>query len=437
MAWRAVTLVALAALALPATSAAPSATWPAASFEPGPLLGIVYESTGWKLGRIDPASLEATGKTILVGRSSGSWAFSPNRSLLAVATETLVGRSIVRVVDTASLGQRTVVRLGGSLGPVAWPVPERILALSPNGGTGTLEVVAYNPVARRLVRRAKTGGALLRAARTPAGFALLLGPKQGFGFARFVVVGRNGDLRSTTLDVVAGWKQPEGAPYVFQQRMPGLAVDPPGGRAFVIPPENRVLEIDLATLSVREHDLSQAVSLLGRLRNWLEPAAQAKGSEGPVRVARWLGNGLIAVSGSDSHATVRAGRIERQVWTPAGLTLIDTRTWSGRTVDDRVSSFAFADGLLLATGSSYDSAADARSSMGLVAYSPYGEARFALFADRSPWVSAVVDGRAYIGFGGGPGQTLSIVDLATGNVIGKREGILPQLLLGPADPWWG
>lgn len=428
MAWRAVTLLALAALAFPATSAAPSASWPTSSSQPGPLLGIVFESTRWRLARIDPGSLEAmAGPSIVVGRSSGSWAFSPDRSLLAVATETLVGRRIVRIVDPASLRQRTAVRLTGYLGPVAWPAPDRVLALSPDWGTGEVEVVSYDPLARRLVRRTTIDGTVLRTVRTPGGFVLLVGPKEGFGPARLVVVDANGALRSTTLDVVAGRQQPEGEPYVFRRREPGLAVDPEGGRAFVVTPESHVVEIDLATLAVREHDLSQTVSLLGRLHDWLEPAAQAKASEGPVRTARWLGNGLLAVSGSDSHATVSAGRIERQTWTPAGLKLIDTATWSVRTVDDRVSGFVFADGLLLATG----------STIGLVAYGPYGDTRFALFPDRSPWVSAVVDGRAYVGFGGGPDQTLTVVDLATGQVVGERQGILPQLLVGRADPWTG
>jgi hypothetical protein len=430
MAWRVVTLLALAALAVPATSAAPSATWPASSSQPGPLLGMVFENTRWRLARIDPGTLEAmTGPSIVVGRSSGSWAFSPDRSLLAVATETLVGRRIVRILDPASLRQRTAVRLTGYLGPIAWPAPDRVLAISDccAYNPSKIEVVSYDPLARRLVRRATIDGTRLRAVRTRGGFVLLVGPEEGLGATRLVVVDANGGLRSTALEVVAGHTQPEGEPYVFRRRLPGLAVDPEGGRAFVVTPESHVVEIDLATLAVREHDLSQTVSLLGRLHDWLEPAAQAKASEGPVRTARWLGNGLLAVSGSDSHATVSAGRIERQTWTPAGLKLIDTATWSVRTVDDRVSGFVFRDGLLLATG----------STIGLVAYGPYGDTRFALFPDRSPWVSAVVDRRAYVGFGGGPDQTLTVVDLATGQVVGERQGILPALLLGPADPWSG
>ncbi|MEX2210210.1 MAG: hypothetical protein WD689_00400 [Gaiellaceae bacterium] len=427
MAFRGAMLLALVALALPATSAAPSATWIAAPADSGPVLGLVWEGTGWRLARIEPASLEPTGRRVYVGRSWGSWAFAPDRSLLAVAAQTVTGRSVVRILDPASLQQRSTVRLTHDLGAVAWPAPDRVLALSPGAGFGAIEVVAYDPLARRVVRRAKLTGTLLRTARTPGGLALLLGPEEGLGTARFAVVDANGVLRTTALDLIAGLQQPDGEPWVFRQRMPGLAVDPDGGRAFVVPAEGRVLEIDLATLAVHQRELSVPVSALGRLRDWLEPAAQAKASDGPVRYARWLGNGLLAVSGSDNQATVRAGRIERQTSTPAGLKLIDTQTWSVRTVDERARGFLYSEGLVLATG----------GATGLVAYSPYGEHRFTLFAGREPWISSVVDGKAYVGFGGGPDQPMSIVDLGRGEVVGERQGIVPQLLLGAADPWSG
>jgi hypothetical protein len=426
MAVRLATLLGLAVLALPATSAAPSASWRAGPTD-GPVLGIVFEGDGWRLARVEPDRLEPTGRRIYVGPSWGSWAFSPDRSLLAVAAQTIAGRDVVRIVDPASLTQRSTVRLTHDLGAVAWPRPNRVLALSPGRGWGAVEIVAYDPLARRVVRRSTVKGTLLRTGRTPGGFALLLGPEDGLGTARFAVVDANGVLRTTALDLIAGLKQPDGEPWVFRQRMPGLAVDPQGGRAFVVPDGSRLLEIDLATQSVQERELSEPVSVLGRLHDWLEPAAQAKGSDGPFRYARWLGNGVLAVSGSDHQATVRAGRIERQTSTPAGLKLVDTDTWSVRTVDERASGFVFAEGLVLASG----------AAIGLVAYSPYGEERFALFPGRSPWVSAVIDGRAYVGFGGGPGQTLSVVELATGRLVGEREGIMPQLLLDAADPWSG
>jgi hypothetical protein len=440
MALRGVILLALVALALPATSAAPSATWPATSAGTGPLLGLVYEGA-WRLAHIESDSLEASGRRVYVGPNSGSWAFSPDRSLVAVAAQTVTGRSVVRIIDAVSLAQQAMVRLTYDSGAIAWPARNRLVALSPGRyGASIVEVVSYDPLARRVVHRRKVTGTLLRTARTPDGLALLLAPAdEGMGQARLAVVDRDGRVRTVALDLIAGWTQPDGEPYVFSQRVPGLAVDPEGGRLFVVPAESRALEVELATLTVRERPLSERVSLLGRLHNWLEPAAQAKASDGPVRYARWLGGGMLAVTGTDGKATVRNSRVERQEWRPAGLQLVDTSPWSVRTIDERASSFVLADGLLLATGSSvtYESGTETRSSMGLVAYGRDGDERFALFPDREPWIAGVVEGRAYVGFGGGSGQTLSVVDLATGQVVGRHEGIVPQLLLGAADPWSG
>ena len=51
-----------------------------------------------------------------------------------------------------------------------------------------------------------------------------------------------------------------------------------------------VAEVDLASGRVGYHEVHEPVSLLGRLRNWLEPAAEAKTAEGAERQAVWVGN---------------------------------------------------------------------------------------------------------------------------------------------------
>ena len=79
-------------------------------------------------------------------------------------------------------------------------------------------------------------------------------------------------------------------------------MEPSGSRALVVPAGNRVAEVDLETLEVRYHELSEPVSLLGRLRDWLQPAAHAKTIDGPDRNAVWLESGLVAVSGANSAA---------------------------------------------------------------------------------------------------------------------------------------
>ena len=87
----------------------------------------------------------------------------------------------------------------------------------------------------------------------------------------------------TLNEVPAGWEQIEGtddSDYRARQSVPGLAVDPEGKRALVIPAGGRVAEVDLDSMEVAYHELSEPVSLWGRLRNWLEPA---RGGEGHRR----------------------------------------------------------------------------------------------------------------------------------------------------------
>jgi hypothetical protein len=82
-------------------------------------------------------------------------------------------------------------------------------------------------------------------------------------------------------------------------------------------------------MQVRYHDLTEPVSLLGRLRDWLEPAAHAKMVDGPDRNAVWLPSGLVAVSGN-----TYASEGDTLDVTPAGLSLIDPSDWSTRRVSD-------------------------------------------------------------------------------------------------------
>lgn len=89
----------------------------------------------------------------------------------------------------------------------------------------------------------------------------------------------------------------------------------------------------------RWDELSQPVSLLSRLRDWLDPAADAKISFGWSREADWLGDGLVAVSGSDYHGLSS---------TLAGLKLIDTEAWGVRTLDPGASVHRLAEGTLFA-----------------------------------------------------------------------------------------
>jgi hypothetical protein len=195
--------------------------------------------------------------------------------------------------------------------------------------------------------------------------------------------------------------------------VPGLAIDRDGRRAFVVAP-GLVAEVDLRTLAVSYHSLRPARSLLGRVRRWLDPEAQAKDVSGPVRSAQWLGDGRLAVTGADED-----GRRVRA----AGLALVDTRGWSARTIDPSASDVRVADGLLLAGG----------GTLGLAAYAFDGSEAFHLFAGRQAWVSQVHAGRAYVGVGGE--DAVRVVDLATGREIGRRSAP-PWLVTAAPTSWW-
>jgi hypothetical protein len=194
--------------------------------------------------------------------------------------------------------------------------------------------------------------------------------------------------------------------HAVDHRSPGLAVDPEGRRAFVVAPRV-VAKVDLASLRVSYHELGSR-----------EPAAVAKTSTGFWRRAQWLGGGLLAVSGSDSTS------MRTQ---PAGLLVVDTRTWRVRTLDRGASAFVLEGGLLLATGSG-----------GFAGYDLDGAKRFALFDGLQAFVAEVYRGRAYVWVtrAGGPQEPLRIVDLASGQVVGERGAPLPRLLDGIAGSWW-
>jgi hypothetical protein len=111
---------------------------------------------------------------------------------------------------------------------------------------------------------------------------------------------------------------------------------------------------------------------------------------------------------------------------PAGLQLIDTDTWSVRTLDSGVDSFQRFGSDLLATGSTWDSSSYERPGIGLVDYGPDGSRRFTALAGQALYLSLVFRNRAYVY--DADGSTARVVDLRSGKVSGQRTAPLPWLL---------
>jgi hypothetical protein len=349
------------------------------------------------------------------------WSFSAGSSRLALARNGRFAVRSVRLVDVARFRVDADLRLGGGpIGALAWLGPGPLLAVQEVCCSNAQRLLAVDVARRRVTARRALPGSVLRLEQARRELVLLLGRRGRVGEARLGVADAHGRLRVVRLGRIAAGVSLEVTGMIrSRSSIPGLAVDPAGRRAFVVAP-GLVAVIDLRSLAVSYHRPARSASLLARIHAWLEPNAEAKSAYGPSRVAHWLGGGLLAVTGSDAH-----GRTSK----PAGLVLVDTRSWSVRTIDEKAVDVVAAGDLLLVTG----------NGLGLTAYGLDGKRRFRLFDGETTWIDRVFAGKAYVGISGaaGPKGGLRVVDLARRRTIGERPMPIPWLLLEASSGWWG
>jgi hypothetical protein len=191
-------------------------------------------------------------------------------------------------------------------------------------------------------------------------------------------------------------------------RSPGLAVDRAGNRAFIVGEGEPVAEVDLASGAVSYHPLALRV-----------PARAAKSISGPTLSAEWLGNGLLAVTGTIYGGIDESTHLIRQ--TPVGLRIVDTGTWSVRTSDPAVSWIVRSGPWLVATP----------NGGGLRWFDLHGTPRGQLFGTRRVGDRALLGSRMLVRAGAEP-RTL-LVDLAAGRVVGAApppDSSLPGFFVG-------
>jgi hypothetical protein len=380
------------------------------------VLAFAFDAGAASLTALDPSTFRPQGTPLDVRGCSFGWSFSPDRSRLVAGDN--YGR--VRFVGTTPL--RTLGELrtkaNAPLAASAW-LGNRVLGVwhSPRG----VDVRVIDPDALRVLRLRSLAGSLQSAARTANGFVLLLGPRAGIGAARLAVVDAVGDARLVRLAQIHAGQAPfdHSRVAVVRHARPGLAVDPNGNRAFVVGAGAPMAAVDLGTLAVAYHPLDRAFA--------------AKGApDGPNRYARWLGDGRLAVYGSDDHGSLVRGNIEMRT-TSAGIRIVDTASWRTTTLDAGASALAIAGGGLLASASNWDSRTRSQWGIGLVAYEPDGPTRFHLFGDQPTYVQAAGD-RA-LAFRSGPPR-YSVVDTTSGRVVDEVAGrAVPLLLDGDASSW--
>jgi hypothetical protein len=313
------TAAALAAiLALPAAHAAGKSQ---------PVLGIDGRESAGRLAWFDPASLSVLrGRRVPLAGHTGSWTFSADRSVLAIAARGYPGIRFVnargmRLLGTLVLPHDSEAYIAG----LAWARPDRLLVAVSTGQGGFVALI--DPQRRREIRRMDIGS-VRAATAVPGGVALLLGPATGLGSAQLALVDADGTVRRATIDRIQIGTAPSQTEndVRIDVREPGFAVDRAGRRAYVVGGDFTVAAIDLDSLAVAYHSPSTRTL--------------AKNVTGPSRQAAWLGNGMLAVSGVDYMGS--------EDGVPVGLRLVDTRDWSFRTVDPSVGSFELGDGALVA-----------------------------------------------------------------------------------------
>jgi hypothetical protein len=385
---------------------------------PARLLGISWAHRG-SLARFDPLTLRVLpGRRVRLEGAPTSWSYSPDRKKLAIGLE----GSRVQIVDVRRMRKvkGTVVRpvLGLNVEALAWLRPRRILGVDAAG------FFVVDPVARRVLRRPVVLWRLVRLTVSRDALVVLLANPTSLEPVRLAAISPEGRVRSVTLSrILGGTKEPEDDNHLPERWEPALAVDAEGRHAFAIGADSSVAEVDLRSLTVEYHSLSERVSPAERVRNWLEPEAAAKGPLGGLRLHAELADGFLAVAGENGSG-------------PAGLRVIDTTDWTTRTIEPRATGFVFA-GTSLVTfqGALYDPD-DPKGGIGLRGYGIDGRQLFHLFGDRPIFSVPTVGTRAWVHTGDG---SFTAVDTATGAIVAelrpRTPEYFPQLFLGAAQRW--
>lgn len=332
----ALALIVGAGAAVAAASNESSAEQGVAGAVPKVLLAIRWQHDRGTLVRLDGRTLRQAARGLPLGRFTSSASFSPDRRQLVLAREQ---PTALRFVDLTTLRRSfdLPLRETGFATTTAWLTARRLLALVSLDDGGHLLLVV-DPVARRIVSRQTIDGRIEQIGRGRERLLLLLAPADRIGAARLLAAGPDGRIETAPLPRTLAGSRKDGSSPLLHGRLPGLAVDADGGRAYVLAAGAPVAEVELKTMHVSYRQLHQQRSLSSRLAAWLLPSAQAKGIAGPQRQALWLGDGVLALTGVDDQTSIDAKGNWHYRFDPAGLTLIDTRTWSRRTIDDRVTT---------------------------------------------------------------------------------------------------
>ncbi len=368
-----------------------------------PLVGL----TGTSVVRVDPVTLSPIGRSAAIPFYWGSAALSSDGAQLAVGSN---NSGTLRFFDLRGMRSLGDVKLATWADGLAWLGP-RLLVARLSLATGT-RFVAVDTAKRRIRWQVWIARDTYGVQTWGPRLVALTAPTDHIGTAGLMEIDSSGHVQSIALDPVrAGLDAPaDPTTAAAEELMPGLAVDPVGGQAYVVGDGQPVVQVDLRTLAVTSHGGTRTL---------------AKVENGWSRTATWLGNGTLAVTGINAQGSVAADGTETGDFEPSGLELVDTRNWTVRVVDPSASWIAASGDRLLTAGWGWSSSGGS-TGHGLSLYGLDGQSAGHLFGSSQVSVTTA-DGLAYVWFGL-PSENVSVVDPATGAVLETRSTKLLELL---------
>jgi hypothetical protein len=364
------------------------------------------------LFRLNPRTLQQIGRPIRTFRGGSDLRISPDGSRLAFADGS-EQRSRIHFVDLArwrSMGVARFDRRGWLT--VGWLSQDRVLAIT-GQGLGRQRLLWVDVASRSVVARRAYSGWNVNSVPVPGGLAVALGPREGVGPLRILLVDPSGGIRTITLDgIQAGGDYADSGGQVLT---PAVTVDPDGGRMYVVAARGLlVAELDLASGAVSYHSLG-ASAAKGNVDVWWRDAA-------------WAGDGRIAVTGD--HWPPVGNRRPPLLPVPFGIRIVDTRDWSIATLDRRPDSMHVAGGTVLAAGTQWFYGGRRPKSTGLLAFDRSGGRAFTRFRGRQV---VLLGSRGDVGYAWVRGtRTAHVLDLDSGRTLHTiRTGRHAPNLLSP------
>ena len=400
-------IAALLALAVPAAAQAP----PAADT---PLLRMRDGGGTDLLFKLNPRTLEEVGRPIRTFRWGTDLKLSPDGSRLAFAQAGARRGARIHFVDVARWRSGGVVRIGRfAWFTVGWAGPDRVVAVA-GEGPGRQRLIWVDVETRRVVARRAYSGWTVNTLSVPGGLALVLGPREGVGPVRVLMLDPDGGVRTirvSGIDAGANYDDRRG-----KVLTPAVTVDPATGRIYVVAADELVAaEVDPATGRVTHHSLGASASK-GNMHVWW-------------RHAQWAGDGRIAVTGDHWRPAPPGGRAPLGP-DPFGIRLIDTADWSIDTLDPRPDTMHVAGDVVLASGTRYFGGGRPSRSTGLLAFDNTGRPAYTLFRGE---LTALLGSRGELGYVWvRRTRRVHVIDLASGRTLRKvRTGRGAPHLLSP------